>query len=147
MSRARRVRPYAPSWLPVAGRANLAKNVAGADNPWQEEGKSMSRIHLIFLVVVGVVGCAETPSQQAFTPRRPAQEVLAPTGPNQFAERDHALAESLDRSLQALEEEPTVPSGPGVVDKESSTARDVHPPHGRRGSARDCQKPPCKGGG
>jgi hypothetical protein len=85
----------------------------------------MSRVHLIFLLVV--VGCAETPSQQAFTPRRPAQDVPIPTGPNQFAERDRALAESLDRSVQALEDEPATPSRTGPVDKETSTARDVHP--------------------
>ena len=94
----------------------------------------MSRVHLIFLLLFGVVGCAETPSQQAFTPRRPAQEVLAPIGPNQFAERDRALAESLDRSVQALEDEPMIPAGPGVIDKESSTARDAHPGSDSRAS-------------
>jgi hypothetical protein len=92
----------------------------------------MSLAYLIFLLIVGVVGCAETPSQQAITPRRPAQEVPASTAPNRFAERDRALAESLDHSLQALEDEPMIPAHP--IDKESSTTRDVHPSGDSRAS-------------
>jgi|HubBroStandDraft_6_1064221.scaffolds.fasta_scaffold382785_2 hypothetical protein len=82
----------------------------------------MSRAYLFFLLMAG---CAETQSQQAFTPRRPAEEVPAFTTPNRFGEHDRALAESIDRSLQALEDEPMIPARPAALEKESSPTRDV----------------------
>ncbi len=82
----------------------------------------MSRAYLILLLLAG---CAETQSQRAFIPRRPAEEVPASTTPNQFADHDRALAESIDRSLQALEDEPMIPARPAAADKESSARRDV----------------------
>jgi hypothetical protein len=83
----------------------------------------MSRAYLIFLLMAG---CAETQSQRAFTPRQPAEEVPASETPNQFAAHDRALAESIDRSLQVMEDEPMVPALPVAIDKESSATREIH---------------------
>jgi len=85
----------------------------------------MSRVHLLFLLMAGCVGCAETQSQQAFTPRRAAEVVPPSTAPNRFREHDSALADALDRSLQELEDEPMAPTR-SAVDKETSATRDVH---------------------
>jgi hypothetical protein len=95
----------------------------------------MVRSHLIFLLIAGSVGCAETQSERAFLPRRAAEEVPVSTTPNRVGDHDRALAEAIDRSLVALEDEPMLPVRPGEMDtKESSATRDVHASEGARAS-------------
>jgi hypothetical protein len=91
----------------------------------------MARSHLIFLLIATCVGCAETQSRQAFTPRRAAEEVPVATTPNQVRDHDRALAESIERSLQALEDAPMIPARPGEMDKESAATQDVRPADSR----------------
>jgi hypothetical protein len=95
----------------------------------QQVGKLMLRSHLILLLIAiaGFAGCAETQSQRAFTPRPAAEEVPVASTPSQVGAHDHALAEALDHSLQALEDEPMVPTRAGTMDKESATTQDVRP--------------------
>jgi hypothetical protein len=86
----------------------------------------MLRSHLI-LLLIAIAGCAETQSQRAFTPRPAAEEVPVASTPSQVGAHDHALAEALDHSLQALEDEPMVPTRAGTMDKESATTQDARP--------------------
>jgi hypothetical protein len=86
----------------------------------------MLRPSLFLIVLAGCVGCAETQSQQAFTPRRAAESVPPVTVPNQSAERIHNLAESLDRSLLAQEEdESMMPGRQGAIADKQPMAPDV----------------------
>ena len=87
----------------------------------------MLRSHLIFLLIAGSVGCAETQSQRAFTPRQAAEEVPVASTASQVGEHDRALAEALDRSLLALENEPMIPARAGTMDKENAATQDVRP--------------------
>jgi hypothetical protein len=94
----------------------------------------MSRAHLIFLLVAGCVGCADSQLQRALTPRSAAEEVPVAVTPNTYGEHDRALAEAIDRSLLEQEEEPSVPALPAASDKETSATRDVHAPVDNRAS-------------
>ena len=94
----------------------------------------MFRAHLIFLLVAGCVGCADSQLQRALTPRAPAEEVPVASTPNSFGEHDRALAEAIDRSLLEQEEEPTVPALPAASDKETSATRDARVPGDNRAS-------------
>jgi hypothetical protein len=57
------------------------------------------------LLLILLPACADTQSGRAFTPRAPAAVEIHVDTPNRSAERSHDLADALERSLAAQEDQ------------------------------------------
>jgi hypothetical protein len=89
----------------------------------------MTRAVVLFLLLLPA--CAETQSQRAFTPRPAAAIDPVVTTPNKSIERDHELADALERSLHEQEDRDQAGRAPGITPQDKASRpdpRSVPPP-------------------
>jgi hypothetical protein len=88
----------------------------------------MTRAVVLLLMLAG---CAETQSQRAFTPRPAAAVDLVVTTPNRSVEREHELADAIERSLHEQENRDQTAPVPAITPQDKPSRPDpssVPPP-------------------
>jgi hypothetical protein len=81
----------------------------------------MTRAVVLLLLLAG---CAETQSQRAFTPRPAAAIDPVVTTPNKSVERDHELADAIERSLHEQEDRDQAGRAPGITPQDKASRPD-----------------------
>jgi hypothetical protein len=86
------------------------------------------------LLLLVLCACDGTQSQRAFTPRSAANLAPAVTTPNASKQRSHDLADSLERSLDAQEDQERVAQAPAAMPDRAVGSDDTARPRRHHGA-------------